>query len=95
MEMILFMKILLLYILFINILSFALMFIDKIKAIRRKWRITEKTLLSVSFIGGSLGSYLAMIFFRHKTNHFKFKYGLPLILILHCILFFIINNKIV
>ncbi|MFR3174608.1 MAG: DUF1294 domain-containing protein, partial [Clostridium sp.] len=45
------MKILLLYILFINILSFALMFIDKIKAIRRKWRITEKTLLSVSFIG--------------------------------------------
>ena len=91
MEMILFMKILLLYILFINILSFALMFIDKIKAIRRKWRITEKTLLSVSFIG----SYLAMIFFRHKTNHFKFKYGLPLMLILHCILFFILNNKIV
>ena len=38
---------------------------------------------------------LAMIFFRHKTNHFKFKYGLPLILILHCILFFILNNKIV
>ena len=50
------------------------MFIDKIKAIRRKWRITEKTLLSVSFIGGSLGSYLAMIFFRHKTNHFIHSY---------------------
>lgn len=95
MEVILFMKILLLYILFINIISFSLMFIDKLKAIRRKWRIPEKTLLSVSFIGGSLGSYLAMIFFRHKTNHFKFKYGLPLILILHCILFFILNNKIV
>ena len=51
---------------------------------------------NVAFIiGGSLGSYLAMIFFRHKTNHFKFKYGLPLMLILHCILFFILNNKIV
>lgn len=89
------MKILLLYMLFINILSFVLMFIDKRKAIRRNWRISEKTLLSVSFIGGSLGSYLAMILFKHKTKHFKFKYGLPLMLILHCILFFILIKKIV
>ena len=95
MEVILSMKILLLYMLFINILSFVLMFIDKRKAIRRNWRISEKTLLSVSFIGGSLGSYLAMILFKHKTKHFKFKYGLPLMLILHCILFFILIKKIV
>ena len=76
----------LLYILFINIFSFTLMLIDK-KGYKKKWRISEQTLLSVSFIGGSLGAYLAMILFRHKTKHFKFKYGLPLMIIFHCFSF--------
>lgn len=89
------MKFFLLYILFINIISFILMFIDKKKAIKKKWRISEQTLLSLSFIGGSLGTYLAMILFRHKTKHFKFKYGLPLMLIFNCFLFSIVIKKIV
>lgn len=66
------------------------MLIDKKKAIKKKWRISEQTLLSVSFIGGSLGAYLAMILFRHKTKHFKFKYGLPLMIIFHCFFFSIV-----
>ena len=95
MEVNLSMKFFLLYILFINILSFILMLIDKKKAIKKKWRISEQTLLSVSFIGGSLGAYLAMILFRHKTKHFKFKYGLPLMIIFHCFFFSIVIKKIV
>ena len=71
------------------------MLIDKKKAIKKKWRISEQTLLSVSFIGGSLGAYLAMILFRHKTKHFKFKYGLPLMIIFHCFFFSIVIKKIV
>ena len=89
------MKFFLLYILFINIFSFTLMLIDKKKAIKKKRRISEQTLLSVSFIGGSLGAYLAMILFRHKTKHFKFKYGLPLMIIFHCFFFSIVIKKIV
>ena len=95
MEVNLSMKFFLLYILFINIFSFILMLIDKKKAIKKKWRISEQTLLSVSFIGGSLGAYLAMILFRHKTKHFKFKYGLPLMIIFHCFFFSIVIKKIV
>ena len=95
MEVNLSMKFFLLYILFINIFSFTLMLIDQKKAIKKKWRISEQTLLSVSFIGGSLGAYLAMILFRHKTKHFKFKYGLPLMIIFHCFFFSIVIKKIV
>ena len=95
MEVNLSMKFFLLYILFINIFSFTLMLIDKKKAIKKKWRISEQTLLSVSFICGSLGAYLAMILFRHKTKHFKFKYGLPLMIIFHCFFFSIVIKKIV
>ena len=95
MEVNLSMKFFLLYILFINIFSFTLMLIDKKMAIKKKWRISEQTLLSVSFIGGSLGAYLAMILFRHKTKHFKFKYGLPLMIIFHCFFFSIVIKKIV
>ena len=95
MEVNLSMKFFLLYILFINIFSFTLMLIDKKKDIKKKWRISEQTLLSVSFIGGSLGAYLAMILFRHKTKHFKFKYGLPLMIIFHCFFFSIVIKKIV
>ena len=83
------------YLIFINIISFLTMFVDKKKAIKKKWRISEQTLLSVSFIGGSLGAYLAMILFRHKTKHFKFKYGLPLMIIFHCFFFSIVIKKIV
>lgn len=72
----------LIYIIFINITSFLLMFIDKRKAIKHKWRISESTLLLSAILGGSIGAILGMNVFRHKTKHLKFKFGLPLILIM-------------
>jgi uncharacterized membrane protein YsdA (DUF1294 family) len=62
----------LIYALFINFLSFILFYLDKRKAIKDKWRIKEKTLHIVSFLGGSLGSILAMNLFHHKTKKLKF-----------------------
>lgn len=74
------------YLLIINIISFALMGIDKERAKSRRWRIKEKNLFLVAFIGGSMGSILGMQFFRHKTKHIKFTVGMPLILVLHVII---------
>lgn len=79
------------YLIFINIISFLSMFIDKKKAIKRKWRIKETTLFSLSFIGGSLGVLLGIYSFRHKTKHIKFTLGIPLILIVQVLLFFFIK----
>jgi len=63
------------YLLIINILSFILYGVDKIKAIKNKkhiQRISEKTLLFSSFLAGSIGSVLAMILFRHKIKKLSF-----------------------
>lgn len=79
------------YLIFINIISFLTMFIDKKKAIKRKWRIKESTLFLLSFIGGSLGVLLGIYSFRHKTKHIKFTLGIPLILIVQVSLFFFIK----
>jgi uncharacterized membrane protein YsdA (DUF1294 family) len=56
--------------------------IDKRKARRNAFRIPEATLFSVAIIGGSLGSTLGMFIFKHKTRHWYFKFGLPVILLL-------------
>lgn len=66
----------------INIYAFCLCYIDKIKSQKKAWRISERTLLLVSIFGGSIGFYLGMELFRHKTQKIKFKLGIPLIIIL-------------
>ena len=66
-----------------NITGFSLMWIDKSKAKHNLWRIPEKTLFLTSFIGGSLGTLTGMYAFRHKTKHWYFVIGMPLILLLH------------
>lgn len=76
------------YILIVNILGYFLMFLDKQKAKKHKWRIPENTLMLVAIIGGSIGSIIGMQTFRHKTKHIKFKFGIPIILILQVILLF-------
>ena len=81
------MKYFLIYLLIINIIGFSAMFLDKQKAKRGKWRIPEKTLFLFALIGGSLGTTLGMHVFRHKTKHWYFKLGMPLILIVQIILF--------
>lgn len=82
---------LLIYALLINIIGFAIMGIDKRKAIRHAYRIPEATLFLIAIIGGSLGSIIGMRLFRHKTKHWYFVYGMPLILLMQVaiILFFI------
>ena len=73
---------LLIYLAAINIVAFFLYGIDKWKAQHDKWRITEATLLWIAVAGGSLGALLGMKLWHHKTQHAKFRYGLPTILIL-------------
>ena len=70
-----------LYLIAVNILSFILFGVDKSKARRGSWRVSEKTLFAVAAIGGSIGAILGMFLFRHKTKHFSFRLGLPLILV--------------
>lgn len=67
----------------LNVITFITYGIDKLKAKKGWWRISEFTLLLLAFIGGSLGAQLAMKTFRHKTQHLKFKYGVPTMLLLH------------
>lgn len=75
------MKYVLIYLFVINLIGFFAMFLDKQKAKKGKWRIPEKTLFLLALIGGSVGTTLGMHFFRHKTKHWYFKFGMPLILI--------------
>lgn len=70
------------YLLIVNIIAFAMMGIDKRRAKRGAWRISEKALFISALIGGSIGAICGMQFFRHKTKHWYFKYGMPVILIL-------------
>lgn len=73
-------KIILAYLLVINLVGFIIMLIDKQRAIHKEWRIPENTLIGISIIGGSIGMLLGMSAFRHKTKHIKFKFGVPFIL---------------
>ena len=76
------MKWIALYLLFMNILGFALMLSDKRRVRRGDWRIRERTLFLAAVFGGSLGSILGMRLFHHKTRHWYFVWGMPMILIL-------------
>ena len=80
------MKYLLVYLLIINAAGFLLMRSDKIRARKKRWRIPEATLMTVAALGGSIGSFLGMYTFRHKTRHRKFTLGIPAILVFQLIL---------
>ena len=75
------MNIILGYLLAVNIATFFLYGIDKYKAKKGQWRISEATLLLMAVIGGSIGAWVGMRIWHHKTMHKKFKYGIPLIII--------------
>ena len=75
-------KYILLYLALMNIAAFFLYGIDKWKAQRNKWRVTEARLLWIAVAGGSIGALLGMKVWHHKTKHIKFRFGLPSILIL-------------
>ena len=71
------------YIVVINLVSFMMFGIDKYKARRGQWRISEATLLAVAAICGSTGAWMGMKVWHHKTLHSKFRYGVPIILLVH------------
>lgn len=70
------------YLLVINAATFIIFGIDKDKAKKAKWRISEATLLTMAAVGGSIGAWLGMKAWHHKTQHRKFKYGVPIILLI-------------
>ena len=71
-----------LYLAIINVVGYVIMGVDKKRAIRGAWRISEASLFFTALLGGSLGCILGMQHFRHKTKHWYFVVGMPLILIL-------------
>ena len=77
--------ILLIYLAAVNLFGLIIMGVDKSRAKRRKWRIPEATLFLVAIIGGSIGSIAGMYLFRHKTKHWYFVVGMPVILVLQII----------
>jgi len=68
------------YLVVINLIGFVIMGVDKKRAIKGAWRISEASLFMTAVLGGSLGCILGMQKFRHKTKHWYFKYGMPGIL---------------
>ena len=73
------------YLIIINIIGFLVMYIDKQKAKKGKWRIPEKTIFIITVLGGGIGTISGMYAFRHKTQKSHFTIGLPTITILEII----------
>lgn len=76
------MNYLIFYLIVINFIGFLSMFLDKRRARKHLWRIPEKTLFLIALLGGSIGSILGMHLFHHKTKHWYFLWGMPVLLIL-------------
>lgn len=75
-------SVLIYYLVALNIITFFIYGIDKHKAKKNKWRISEAFLLALALLGGSVGGWLGMKVWHHKTMHKKFQLGVPLIFIL-------------
>ena len=87
-------QIILIYLAFINVATFITFGIDKLKAKHAKWRIREAALLTLAVLGGSIGAWLGMKLWRHKTMHKKFKYGIPAIIIIQlAIIVYILTQR--
>lgn len=79
--------VILVYLAVVSVITFFVYGVDKWRARRAQWRISEATLLGLAVIGGSIGAWLGMRVFHHKTLHKKFRYGIPLILMAQIVLF--------
>ena len=81
------------YIVLINLFAYILYGVDKSKSKKAMWRISERALIIIALVGGSVGALLAMKMFRHKTKHKKFTLGVPFILVLQIILLLLLLVK--
>ena len=82
------------YAIFLNFLLFGMMGMDKHRAVHHKNRIAEKKLFLVALIGGAIGGTIGMYLFRHKTKHWYFKYGFPLIGIIQIVVLYYIMMEV-
>ncbi len=83
-------------IIYLCIISLVAIFVtisDKRRAHLKKYRISEKTLLIISALGGSLAMYITMLAIRHKTKHIKFMAGIPLIMVLQAVVILWLNSR--
>lgn len=87
------MKLFIYYLILMNIFSFAVFWIDKEKAKKRKWRVSEKNLFLLAILLGSPGCILGMHILRHKTKHPRFYLGMPVILIFQIVIFYLIYKN--
>lgn len=76
------------YLVILNLCGFLSMYIDKKRAVKHQWRISEKTLFLIALLGGSVGSIFGMKMFRHKTKHWYFTTGMPAIMIVQLALLY-------
>lgn len=80
-------KIFAFFIYILNLLTFAVMGADKHAAKTNHRRVPEKTLFLMALLGGGLGGMVGMLYFHHKTKHWYFRYGFPIIAVLQCACF--------
>ena len=85
-------RIIFIYLLLINTITFIVYGLDKQRAKRGAWRISETTLLLLAVVGGSIGAFLGMRIFHHKTKHLKFMLGVPVIFVLQILAVYYVNN---
>ena len=81
-------KLLIFYLVVINLITFIVFGADKRRAIKNRWRVPEKTLFLLAILGGSIGAEMGMYGFHHKTRHPQFVIGIPVILILQILLIY-------
>lgn len=79
-----------LYLVIANLAAFLMYGADKRRAKKNRWRISEKALIMVALIGGSVGALGGMYLFRHKTKHVKFIIGVPVILVIQILIVYIV-----
>lgn len=82
------------YVILMSLLLFGMMGVDKQRAMHHKYRISEKKLFLVALIGGAIGGTIGMYLFRHKTKHWYFKYGFPLIGIIQIVVLYYIMMEV-
>ena len=79
-----------LYLVIINVVGYIIMGVDKKRAIRGAWRISEASLFLTALVGGSLGCTLGMHYFHHKTKHWYFRYGMPAIFLAEAFILYLL-----
>lgn len=78
------------YIIGLNLIGFIIMGFDKFAAIRNMRRVPEKTLFAIALFGGAIGVYLGMNTFRHKTKTPYFMYGIPALIVLNIVIYYLL-----